>query len=1165
MRISLRTTDVLIAVVLVMSAVGCGDEPADLGKDTDATLDTQEDVADVATDDTAPDTAPDTTPDTLSDAAPDVALDSDDDLSADLIGDAATDIGEDVDVAQPDSSDVADLDDGGTDAVVEVDADCGGKVNCPCTSDFQCMSGVCLMRRSGQPTCALPCVSACPSGYVCESQAKLCIEKDLALCDPCSKNSDCTVANAANRCVAWGGAGSFCGLACVETGDCPADFECAEVQDAAGQTVKQCRPALGASCDCSGRAMGLGLATGCSLESTPCPGDRGCLAKGQPGAPEAGGLSACDAPAAVTEVCDGADNDCDGNTDGTGLCDDSEPCTTDSCGLKGCEHVAASDGAACDDGNACTALGACAAGQCKAGAPVVCDDKNGCTDDSCDKTKGCVHLAADATCTDGDACTTDETCVGGSCAGAKPVGCDDGNACTGDSCDKTKGCVYQAIDAACTDGSVCTLGDKCVVGVCTTSGVLKCDDDNPCTDDSCHQVQGCANAVNAAPCSDGDACTTGEACSQGKCGEGVTLDCDDGKVCTSDACDKAKGCVYLDLDVPCTDGDACTVGDACKDGECVVDGPLPCDDEDPCTDDTCDKGTGCVNLANEATCTDGNACTDGDSCVKGACVTGEVLDCDDKEACTEDSCNPEVGCVHTALTGDCTDNDVCTEGDTCSEGKCVSSTSIACDDGNVCTDDTCDPVAGCQNTPNQAECTDDNACTAGDACKDGNCEPGLESACNDNNVCTDDSCDPTNGCTNDPNGAPCDDGDACTWNDTCNDSACQDTIPVDCEDNNICTDDSCDKSSGCKNIGNSEPCTDGNDCTQDDACKDGACEPGAMNPCDDGNSCTTDVCDPVDSCVSTANNDPCDDGDACTQNDACGDGSCQSGPATNCDDNNVCTDDSCDPAVGCANDMNSVPCDDGNACTWNDTCNAGACDDTFPVDCDDGLSCTIDSCEPAIGCVHTELACDSGISCFEATGKCEAKVLISEFAAFSGSSGAAAGDEFVELYNPGDTVASLKGLKVEYGSSTGTTWSSKNGAAGFAAGVTIPAHGYFLITSTNSYSGTVAADFKATGDLGLGGTAGVLQLVVGTTVMDFVGYGTGTTRVEGTGPAPVHTVSGNGSVERKAVASSTADTMAAGGVDALRGNGRDSGDNKTDFIIRTARDPQNTKGGTEKP
>jgi hypothetical protein len=58
----------------------------------------------------------------------------------------------------------------------------------------------------------------------------------------------------------------------------------------------------------------------------------------------------------------------------------------------------------------------------------------------------------------------------------------------------------------------------------------------------------------------------------------------------------------------------------------------------------------------------------------------------------------------------------------------------------------------------------------------------------------------------DPNGTPCEDGDACTSVDTVpgNPDACDDGecvgIPVDCDDDEVCTDDSCDSDLGCMNV-----------------------------------------------------------------------------------------------------------------------------------------------------------------------------------------------------------------------------------------------------------------------------------------------------------------------------------------------------------------------------
>jgi hypothetical protein len=77
---------------------------------------------------------------------------------------------------------------------------------------------------------------------------------------------------------------------------------------------------------------------------------------------------------------------------------------------------------------------------------------------------------------------------------------------------------------------------------------------------------------------------------------------------------------------------------------------------------------------------------------------------------------------------------------------------LSCDDGDLCTEDFCDPEHGCRNV----------AKPAGD--------------CDDGNPCTDDSCHPAFGCVNLFNELPCDDGDGCTWGDHCRGGICRGTL-----------------------------------------------------------------------------------------------------------------------------------------------------------------------------------------------------------------------------------------------------------------------------------------------------------------------------------------------------------------------------------------------------
>jgi hypothetical protein len=98
------------------------------------------------------------------------------------------------------------------------------------------------------------------------------------------------------------------------------------------------------------------------------------------------------------------------------------------------------------------------------GAPEVCngidDDCNGIVDD---------EPAASASCV--TACTATAQCVAGSCR-STPIVCDDGNPCTVDTCDPAHGCRFDpAPDGlACFDGDYCAGPEACQAAQCTATG-----------------------------------------------------------------------------------------------------------------------------------------------------------------------------------------------------------------------------------------------------------------------------------------------------------------------------------------------------------------------------------------------------------------------------------------------------------------------------------------------------------------------------------------------------------------------------------------------------------------------------------------------------------------------------------------------------------------------
>lgn len=113
------------------------------------------------------------------------------------------------------------------------------------------------------------------------------------------------------------------------------------------------------------------------------------------------------------------------------VCDDDNPCTTDSCDPgSGCVLTDAPEMTPCDDGNACTSEDGCFSGLCTGGGAISCEDSNPCTVDSCDPVTGCSSTAtAGEPCDDGDDSTADDICgEDGSCVGT-PIPATEGCGC----------------------------------------------------------------------------------------------------------------------------------------------------------------------------------------------------------------------------------------------------------------------------------------------------------------------------------------------------------------------------------------------------------------------------------------------------------------------------------------------------------------------------------------------------------------------------------------------------------------------------------------------------------------------------------------------------------------------------------------------------------------
>jgi hypothetical protein len=523
-----------------------------------------------------------------------------------------------------------------------------------------------------------------------------------------------------------------------------------------------------------------------------------------------------------------------------------------------------------------------------------------------------------------------------------------------------------------------------------------CDDKNPCTDDLCQGGGGCQNPSKTGPCdADGSVCTKDDKCVNGKCQAGEQLLCDDKNPCTLDACDVAKGCTATNNDgLGCdADNNECTQNDACQGGKCNPGTAKACDSGDQCVEGKCNIITGACKYTpkNGDPCNDGSSCTSADKCTKiddaNAKCGGDAVVCDDKNPCTADSCDPAKGCQHNNLDGSaCNDNDACTEQDVCGGGKCAGAAIDAakkCDDKNPCTLDVCKSDLGCVNKVTGTDgtvCDDGNPCTKSDTCLNGACAPGK-------NECT---------CLTDSDCTKLEDGNACNGTLYCDKSTpgafkcsvdAKSIVVCDTSVNGPCQTVDCDTTKGTCVLTkkqNNLPCdADGSVCTKNDTCQDGKCAAGLVQNCDDQNPCTDDSCDPKSGCVNKANTSPCDaDGNACTQGDVCASGTCVPGKTKACDDLEPCTKDTCDTTTAeCKYAPLTQSCTDGNACTTGDACGNDAnakytCIPGKAVSCDDGNSCTADSCDAVKGCAHVvdatiKAACYTGDPKTKGKGQCK--------------------------------------------------------------------------------------------------------------------------------------------------------------------------------------------------
>lgn len=366
--------------------------------------------------------------------------------------------------------------------------------------------------------------------------------------------------------------------------------------------------------------------------------------------------------------------------------DDGDPCTADSCPEGAPQHTPEPDDAPCILG---TLSGSCQAGKCevKCQAGDLCDDTNPCTKDSCNGTI-CVNDAvadgtpvadpSDTDCVE-DVCLAgkvqtvaddseihedDNDCTTNGCASSNPVHdpLDVGTPCgTNGKCNGAGACVGCNTNADCGITDACTTS-TCTANVCDVShapsgtpagpnGALNdckqmvCDgsggeqegtdsgdppttDNNECTSDTC-----VGDVPSHVPVAQGTACN---AVPGGKCNSnGICVECLGDGDCTTAAGGKCGALVPGSCCYPVTCAD---LGLTCGSASDTCGGTLDCNNgvvDGGETDVDC--GGSCATKCGTA-----KTCTGNGDCVSGSCPDG---------ICCSASCNATCRSCTNALTG----------------------------------------------------------------------------------------------------------------------------------------------------------------------------------------------------------------------------------------------------------------------------------------------------------------------------------------------------------------------------------------------------------------------------------------------------------------------------------------------------------------------------------
>ncbi|KAM9962896.1 hypothetical protein ACTFIW_006117 [Dictyostelium discoideum] len=530
--------------------------------------------------------------------------------------------------------------------------------------------------------------------------------------------------------------------------------------------------------------------------------------------------------ACIPKKC-GADGNC---YEDPVTCDDGNGCTIDSCSGNGtCSNQLIENCVSCNSSFNCITTDFCDPQICS-GDPLnltciknmsMCDDGNYCTKDTCSGNGVCSYSSSDPLCISckSTSCTTNDLCQlqicsadGSSCELDQKGLCDDKDPCTTDLCDRGICTHLRTVDCmACNETFACVTTVFCEYQVCSSDKTecietkRNCDDQNECSTDICLNDQCSHNFPKDCFLCGNQTCHDYDICHPAYCDiststcANTTLTCDDKDPCTKDICISGTGCGFVGIDrcIKCNETVACIETDLCKSLQCPADGSdecvssdKNCDDGNPCTYSECDPETGsCI-----------------DSFIEGCSLCSKPgVYCYSQDKCSPLICNDAGdGCVQ--ITPNCSDHQRCTN-DTCSDGHCINTpieNCMECVKNFLPVFSFMDVSSFTENLSNDSfGCYSSDKCVHVDCLTDHSCNY-TKIVCEPDNSCHDSYCDEGT-CYSTPkeNCEVCSKTLYCITDNPCEPSVCSDnkdsciTKPLDCNDNDECTIDSCSPDTNC--------------------------------------------------------------------------------------------------------------------------------------------------------------------------------------------------------------------------------------------------------------------------------------------------------------------------------------------------------------------------------